>query len=215
MKVQTLLTTGVTACLLAGLGGLAAPAHAQELLTNPGFEDLDMDGSAGDGWGSYGAAGFNAFFGDNAHASLFADNAGNFGGVFQQGIVGSEGLTYSFDLTDVRIESNFDASLRFGLEYYPADDATLISADLVEIFAPGDGMPTGDGLTFSMTTDEVSGRVEAAVFDFSGRRMQVRAFDKGNRTLTDDLDVSNLPKGVYQLVLTSERGVVSRNFVKL
>ncbi len=75
--------------------------------------------------------------------------------------------------------------------------------------------PVAERLTFSMTTDEVSGRVEAAVFDFSGRRMQVRAFDKGNRTLTDDLDVSNLPKGVYQLVLTSERGVVSRNFVKL
>ena len=154
MKVQTLLATGLTACLLAGL---SASANAQELLTNPGFEDLDMDGSAGDGWGSYGAAGFNAFFGDNAHASLFADNAGNFGGVFQQGIAGSEGLTYSFDLTDVRIESNFDASLRFGLEYYPADDATLISADLVEIFAPGDGMPTGDGLTFSMTSSAPAG----------------------------------------------------------
>lgn len=74
--------------------------------------------------------------------------------------------------------------------------------------------PVANQLTFSMTT-EGNGRVEASIFDFSGRRMQVRAFDKGSRTLTEDMDVSRLPKGVYQLVLTTEQGVVSRNFVKL
>lgn len=124
----------------------ASVSPAMELLTNPGFEDTG--GGIGEGWGSFGAAGFNDFFGGNGHASLFMDNPGNFGGVFQTGIAATPGSVYQFDLLDVRIEENADANLRFGLEYYQADDATPAGAfDIVPIPHP----PTGDGLSFSMT----------------------------------------------------------------
>jgi hypothetical protein len=128
---------------------VAGSATGQELLTNPGFEDTDNNGSYGDGWGSFGAAGFHSFFGPgNGHASLFMDNQGNFGGVFQQGIAGAGGMTYQLDLLDVRIEQNAQANLRFGLEYYQPDDATAAGPfDIVPIPIP----PTGDGLSYSMT----------------------------------------------------------------
>jgi hypothetical protein len=125
----------------------AGASRGAELLYNPGFEDLDMDTNYGDGWGSYGSAGFHAFFGANGHASLFMDNQGNFGGVFQTGIPGSGGTKYQFDLLDVRIEANADANVRFGLEYYLGDDSSAAGPfDLATIPIP----PTGDGLSFSM-----------------------------------------------------------------
>ncbi|MGP1273140.1 MAG: hypothetical protein ACTS22_07390 [Phycisphaerales bacterium] len=144
-----------TLCTLIGAASLAAPALGQELLFNPGFEDVDADGNYGDGWGSFGAAGFNAFFGPNGHASLFSDNPGNFGGVFQLGIVGVAGTEYQFDLLDVRLEDNIDANYRFGLEYYLADDATKIGETIVTMPLS----PTGDGLSFSMTGVAPAGTV--------------------------------------------------------
>jgi hypothetical protein len=138
---------------LVAVGLVSAPASA-ELLTNPGFEDTDTNGSYGDGWGSYGAAGFHAFFGANGHASLFMDNPGNFGGVFQTGIPAIAGDSYTFTLTDVRIESNAAASLRFGLEWYQGDDATAAGPfDIVNIPIP----PTGDGLSFTMSATAPAG----------------------------------------------------------
>lgn len=129
--------------LLALAGGVSA----QELLVNPGFEDVDMDGSFGDSWGSFGSAGFNAFFGPNGHASLFSDNQGNFGGVFQTDIAGSAGTEYQFDLLDVRLEDNIAANYRFGLEFFAADDSTKIGESLDPISLA----VTGDGLSFSMS----------------------------------------------------------------
>ena len=126
---------------------LGAGAHGQELLVNPGFEDVDLDGNFGDSWGSFGAAGFNAFFGPNGHASLFSDNQGNFGGVFQTGIAGAAGTEYQFELLDVRLEDNIDANYRFGLEFFQGDDSTKIGDVLVPISLA----TTGDGLSFSMT----------------------------------------------------------------
>ena len=82
--------------------GMATQASAiTNLLSNPGFEDTDAvpDGNYGDGWGAYGAAGFNAFCGPNGHASLFPDFAGNLGGVFQLGIPGTAGTTYQFEVS--------------------------------------------------------------------------------------------------------------------
>jgi hypothetical protein len=169
--------------LALSLWMFAGFATGQELLTNPGFEDTDNNGSYGDGWGSFGAAGFHAFFGANGHASLFMDNPGNFGGVFQLGIPGAAGTTYQFDLLDVRIEQNAQSNLRFGLEYYQGDDATAAGPfDIVPIPHP----PTGDGLSFSMTgtaplgtvfvrpivlfdnvTSTASGQENAFVFDAS------------------------------------------------
>lgn len=140
---------GVKWLLVAGIAGTASA----NLLRNPGFEDLDSNGSYGDEWGAFGAAGFHAFFGANGHASFFSDNVGNFGGVFQLGIAGTPGTPYRFDLLDVRLEENIAASYRFGLEYYLADDATKIGEQL----APIDLSVTGDGLSFSMTATAPAG----------------------------------------------------------
>lgn len=112
-------------------GGVGA-AQA-ELLVNPGFEDLDMNGSQGDSWGSFGSAGFNAFFGANGHASLFADQDGNSGGIFQTGITGSAGQEYSFVLTDTLTNVNFNADVIVGLEYYDATDAVKLGEDLTPV----------------------------------------------------------------------------------
>ncbi|MEM9351708.1 MAG: hypothetical protein AAGA92_01730 [Planctomycetota bacterium] len=164
-------------CLSLSL--LTAAAPAQELLSNPGFES-----GPGDNWGKFGAADFNNFFGPNAHASLFMDNPGNFGGVFQSvSLPGAAGMTYKFDLLDVRIEDNAAANLRFGLEYYQADDSTSTGPATI---VPIPLTTTGDGLSFSMTgtapagtaivrpiiqfdnvTSTASGQENAFVFDVS------------------------------------------------
>lgn len=143
-------TKTIGAALLLALG---TGAYGQELLVNPGFEDTDTDGNFGDGWSSFGAAGFNAFFGPNGHASLFSDNPGNFGGIFQTGITGNAATEYRFDLLDVRLEDNIDADYRFGLEFFQADDATQISSVIVPISLA----TTGDNLSFSMTATAPAG----------------------------------------------------------
>ena len=124
-----------------------APAQGQEMLKNPGFEDTDSSGRPGDYWGNWGNTDFNAFFGANGHASLFADQTTNSGGVYQQGILGTPNTRYQFDLVDVRIESGWDADLYFGLEYYDAADYTKLGTTEVQI----DTSVTGDGLHFSMS----------------------------------------------------------------
>lgn len=143
---------GVGMMGVIGVPGVTASAQA-ELLSNPGFEDVDLNGSQGDGWGSFGAAGFNAFFGPNGHASLFMDNPGNSGGVFQTGVAATPGVEYQFDLLDVRIESNAAATVLFGLEWFASDDATKLG----EALSPVSLATTGDGLSFSMTATAPSG----------------------------------------------------------
>ena len=145
-------TRWIGAALVLAVG---AGAHGQELLVNPGFEDVDADGNFGDAWGSFGAAGFNAFFGPNGHASLFSDNVGNFGGVFQVGIAGAAGTEYQFDLLDVRLEDNIAADYRFGLEFYEGDDATKIG----DVIVPISLATTGDSLSFSKTAFAPAGTV--------------------------------------------------------
>ena len=143
-----------TLALLASSTIAAAGAPlGVELLNDPGFDQF------GTFWGKFGAADFNDFFGGNPHASLFADGNGNFGGVFQLGIDNTEGVTYEFSLTDVRIESNFNANFRFGLEFYAADDATKLGETLAVIDTndPNDGLATGDGLSFTMSADAFAG----------------------------------------------------------
>ncbi len=133
------------------------PAPGGELLKNPGFEDVNLDGNLGDHWGSFGNAGFNDFFSGggtpNGHASLFADTVGNSGGIFQQSQIGQAGVEYRFSLDDVRLESNWDADLVFGLEYYASDDFTKLG----ETLATADTSVTGDGLSFSLTGTAVAG----------------------------------------------------------
>lgn len=150
MKAVMMIVAGLVA------GGLAGAAQGQvELLRDPGFDQFGAE------WGTFGAAGINDFFGGNPHASLFADQNGNFGGVFQLGIAGQSGVLYTLRLTDVRIEQNFNANFRFGLEFYLADDATKIGETLVNIDTPSptDGLVTGDGLSFVMSALAPTGTV--------------------------------------------------------
>ncbi len=161
------------AVLVSGLL-LTGSANAQELLVNPGFD------TAGTGWGNFGSTGFNDFFGGNEHASLFADTIGNSGGIFQTGISGVAGQEYLFELSDTRIESQFDASLSFGLEFYQGDDATKISEVLVAI--PDPGVEVNGGV-YSMTAVAPAGTAfirPIALFDSvasSGGQRNVFIFD--------------------------------------
>lgn len=138
----------VFAVVLLLAGTMSLHDARADLITNPGFEDTDSNGSFGDGWGAFGAAGFNAFFGANGHASLFLNTPGNSGGVFQTGIAGSFGNFYTFSLDDVLIEPNARATdLSFGLEFFESDDNTIISSSLASIASV---TPAG-GLSFSHT----------------------------------------------------------------
>lgn len=143
----------VVACVC----GAAAASAQTELLPNPGFEDLNNDGNVGDGWGSFGAAGLNEFFGGgNGHASLFTDNNGNSGGVFHTGIPGSPGVLYEFTLLDTFIEGNSMTDFQFGLEFFQADDSTQISAEVETVEVPEN---LGGGLVFSTTAVAPAGTV--------------------------------------------------------
>jgi hypothetical protein len=159
---------GAVCFLLAAMPNSASA----DLLVNGGFEDTDMDGDFGDGWGSFGAAGFNAFFGENGHASFFLDNADNSGGVFQTGIAGTAGTEYTFSLDDVLIEANAAAdSFQFGFEYFEADDATAVTdgsgatlTSLVPIT-----LTAGSGLSFSHTAIAPAGTAFVRpIISFSG-----------------------------------------------
>jgi hypothetical protein len=131
-----------------------APQPGDEYLKNPGFEDLDSNGALGDVWGKFGNVDFNEFFGPgNPHASFFADTIGNSGRIYQQSILATPGAVYQFELTNVRIEANFDADLFFGLEYYADDDFTKLGETIVQI----DTTTTGDGLSFAMVAEAVAG----------------------------------------------------------
>ena len=80
---------------------------------------------------------------------------GNNGGVWQQGILGTPGAHYRFDLTDVRVEDNWDADLYFGVEYYGGNDFTKLGETMVL----ADTSQHGDGLHFSMTGIALPGTV--------------------------------------------------------
>ncbi len=107
------------------------PASAN-LITNPTFQDVDGDGTFGDGWASFDDATFDNFFGGNGHASFRANAEGNSGGIFQPGIAAGPG-DYRFSLTDNFFEPNFDANFSLGLEYYEADDATFLGSDITTV----------------------------------------------------------------------------------
>ncbi|MEN0019266.1 MAG: hypothetical protein AAF747_00115 [Planctomycetota bacterium] len=139
------------------IAGLTTSSLAQpELLRDPDFSGT-LDGS-NPAWGTFGAAGINDFFNGNAHGSLFSDNPGNFGGIFDAGIAGVAGATYTFTLTDVRIEENFDADLRFGLEFYQTDNSTPSGPFSLSIISDSSSTAqTGDGLMFTMTATAPAG----------------------------------------------------------
>lgn len=178
--MRRLTMIGAVCFLLAALPNSASA----DLLFNGGFENVDNDDPAtfGDGWGAFGAAGFNAFFGANGHASFFLDNAGNGGGVFQTGIAGTAGTEYTFSLDDVLIEDNAAAdAFDFGLEFYQADDATLISSQVTSLLPLSNNIgqapfsftaiaPAGTAfvrpiISFSGADGSASGSTNVFVFD--------------------------------------------------
>jgi hypothetical protein len=132
-----------------------APKPGQEYLKNPGFEEKDRANNPGYYWGTWGNISFNDFWGGNAHASFWADQIGNFGGLYQASVLGTPGDTYRFALVDVRIEENFDADMFFGIEYYGADNYTKIGERVQQI----DTGVTGNGLSFQVSGTAVAGTV--------------------------------------------------------
>ncbi|MEN0019269.1 MAG: hypothetical protein AAF747_00130 [Planctomycetota bacterium] len=143
--------------LLAMTAAAAATAQvaveSPNLTRNAAFADVNDDGDFGDEWGVFGAAAVNfTFFGDEVpfipnplpgspnnnsddnpgHATLFGDRPGNDGGVFQTGIPAVPGETYEITIR-IQWEENWDARTRFGLEFFAADDSTLLSAFVDEI----------------------------------------------------------------------------------
>ncbi|MGP1273141.1 MAG: GC-type dockerin domain-anchored protein [Phycisphaerales bacterium] len=126
----------------------------EELAVNPGFEDLIGDGSFGDFWGVFGAADFLDFFGNGnpGHATLFGDAAGNSGGVFQVGIPAVAGETYELRM-DAAFETNWDALTQFGLEFFAADESTLVAS----VLEPVSEVPGAGYLSYSMTADAPAG----------------------------------------------------------
>ena len=106
---------------------------------NGGFLDLNADTNHGDGWSTWGAAGLYDWFGASGpgHAALFGDNVGNTGGMFQLGLSGLPGQTYEIVL-HAQVETNWDAELGYGLEFYAADDATKVG-EAIQAIAPAPG----------------------------------------------------------------------------
>lgn len=148
----------------AALAVSVSVASAAELLNDPGFSSGDA------AWGRFGNVDFNDFFGGDRHASLFADGQGNFGGVFQLGLQATGGTTYRFALTNVRIEQNFNANFRFGLEFYLADDSTKVGEQfaVIDSAAANDGLVTGDGLSYSVDiTAPAAAAIVRPIFLFS------------------------------------------------
>jgi hypothetical protein len=124
LHLKTLVTCAV-------LAGLSLPALAVDnLLVDPGFEGPEYWGQ---GWGTWGAIDFNNFWGADIHASMYADWYDCIGGVFQPGLSGEPGVSYQFVLYNTRIEPNWKADLRFGLEYYASDEATKLGETIVLI----------------------------------------------------------------------------------
>lgn len=128
--------TRLLAAVLAGAAGAASAIEPTPNLTrNPGFLDVDADGTTGDEWGAFGAALATIdFFGDGnpGHGTLFGDNVDNEGGVFQAGIPAEAGTTYELTVR-IQWEANWDAATFYGLEFYAADDATKLDERIVEI----------------------------------------------------------------------------------
>lgn len=115
--MNTLVTLVRSSVIVAGFA-LAGSVSAQNLLTNPDFA------GNGAGWGTFGAAGFTDFFGQNTEAAFFSDNDGNFGGLFQD-VAGTAGLEYTFTILSMRIETNTNPTITYGLEFRDGSDGLI------------------------------------------------------------------------------------------
>lgn len=200
----------VFAVVLLLAGTMSLHDARADLITNPGFEDTDSNGSFGDGWGTFGAAGFNAFFGANGHASLFLNTPGNSGGVFQSGIAGSFGNFYTFSLDDVLIEPNARATdLSFGLEFFESDDNTIISSSLASIAS----VTPASGLSFSHTAAAPVGTAFVRpIISFSGAFTPAMPVSGGANVFVFDTTLTATavpePSSVFLFAAASVAGLV-------
>ncbi|WP_420460119.1 T9SS type A sorting domain-containing protein [Neolewinella sp.] len=74
--------------------------------------------------------------------------------------------------------------------------------------------PVGSQLTVRFSTAEVTGRVQLQVIDMTGRVLSQQSYGKLMTELQAEVNVDALAPGLYRVLLTTERGVVSRPFVK-
>lgn len=73
--------------------------------------------------------------------------------------------------------------------------------------------PAGDRLEVRWT-DDFTGHIDLTVFDVNGRRVRDLAFDKPYGEFNTQLDVSDLPGGIYRLQLVSGDRQTVQSFVK-
>lgn len=191
-------TRAMSVWMAAGVAATVMPAAAQNLIVNPGFDDVDLLGGFGDSWASFGAAGFDNFIpnGNPGHAVLFGDQLGNAGGVFQPGIAAVGGLEYTFDV-EMNYEANWDAAAQMSLEFYAADDATLLGGRTVTLFnRPEQGY---DRVALAALAPAGSAFVRPVVrFSGVGSSGIARAATADNASLTAaDENVNRLANGAF------------------
>ena len=74
--------------------------------------------------------------------------------------------------------------------------------------------PASSRLNVRFSAAEVTGRVQLQIIDMTGRVLSQQTYSKSVTELQANVDVDMLSPGLYHVLLTSERGVVSRPFVK-
>ena len=75
-------------------------------------------------------------------------------------------------------------------------------------------IPQASRLNVRFSAAEVTGRVQLQIIDMTGRVLSQQTYSKSVTELQANVDVDMLSPGLYHVLLTSERGVVSRPFVK-
>ena len=74
--------------------------------------------------------------------------------------------------------------------------------------------PASNQLNVRFSAAEVTGRVQLQIIDMTGRVLSQQSYSKPMTELRAEVNVDALAPGLYRVLLTSERGVVSRPFVK-
>lgn len=108
--------------------------HNGNLITNPGFLDLDSDGTFGDSWNSFGVQQFQNFLPNlnPGHATFYSGTSGNTGGVSWATSPAVPGAKYRLSV-DMRVETDWHALARFGVEFLGPDN-TVITQRVIPIY---------------------------------------------------------------------------------
>jgi hypothetical protein len=114
--------------LVAGYNG--------NVITNPGFQDINNDGLFGDVWNSSGVVQFLNFLPKSTpgHATFYSDTTGNAGSVFWAATPAVPGTKYRLTV-DADCESLWRADTLFGVEFLDSDFTTVLTQKVVSMFA--------------------------------------------------------------------------------